>query len=234
MTKLIVLAIAFFTLCTPAAHPADTATLNAIREHAMMSDWAFERLADLTDKIGPRPSGSPQAEAAVEQVAAALRSEGFKVTLQPTRVPHWVRGAESAELVEYPGRPKGITQSLRLTTLGGSVATPQAGLSAQILVVTSFAELKARAAEAKGRIVVYDTPFDQDLADNGQAGRAYELAGAYRRAGATEAARVGAVAALVRSVGGANYRLPHTGQMAYANDVAKIPTAAITAASLPI
>jgi carboxypeptidase Q len=216
-------------LAAVSAQAADGDDLARIRDRAMTSDWAYERLADLTDKIGPRPSGSPQAEAAVEQVAAALRNEGFKVTLQPTRVPHWVRGAELAEVVEYPGRPKGITQPLRLTTLGGSIATPQEGITAPVLVVTSFAELAARANEAKGKIVVYDTPFDQDLADNGQAGRAYGQAGAYRRAGASSAARVGAVAALVRSVGGANYRLPHTGQMAYAADVPKIPTAALTA-----
>jgi len=229
MTRRLTGALAALTLCSSIANSADTATLNAIRERAMTSDWAYERLADLTDKIGPRPSGSPQAAAAVEQVAQALRGEGFKITLQPTRVPHWVRGLESAELTEYPGQPKGITQTLRLTTLGGSVATPREGLSAPVLVVTSFAELTARAAEAKGRIVVYDTPFDQDLADNGQAGRAYGMAGAYRRAGASAAARVGAIAALVRSVGGANYRLPHTGQMAYAADAAKIPTAALSA-----
>jgi carboxypeptidase Q len=216
-------------LLAASVQAADNSALNLIRERALTSDWAFERLADLTDKIGPRPSGSVQAEAAVEQIAAALRSEGLKVTLQPVRVPHWVRGTESAELVEYPGRPKRITQSLRLTTLGGSVATPAEGITAQVLVVNNFAELAARANEAKGRIVVYDYPFDQELAENGQAGRAYELAGAYRRAGASAAARVGAVAALVRSVGGANYRLPHTGQMAYAADAPKIPTAALSA-----
>jgi Zn-dependent M28 family amino/carboxypeptidase len=144
-------------------------------------------------------------------------------------VPHWVRGAESAELVEYPGRPRAITQSLRLTTLGGSVATPPTGITAPVLVVTSFDELTARASEAKGRIVVFDTPFDQELADNGRAGRAYQLAGAYRRQGASAAARVGASAVLIRSVGGANYRLPHTGQMTYAADAAKIPAAALSA-----
>jgi Iap family predicted aminopeptidase len=212
-----------------AASLADDATLNAIRDRAMTSEWAYERLADLTDKIGPRPSGSSQAQAAVEQIAAAMKAEGLKVTLQPVRVPHWVRGAESAELTDYPDRPRGITQSLRLTTLGGSVATPPAGITAQVLAVSSFEELTARAAEAKGRIVVFNTPFDQDLADSGRWGRAYQLAGAFRRQGASAAARVGAVAVLVRSVGGANYRLPHTGQMAYASDVTKIPAAALSA-----
>jgi len=195
----------------------------------MASDWAYERLADLTDLIGPRISGSPQAQAAVEQIASVLRAEGLKVTLQPVRVAHWVRGEERAELLDYAQRPKGITQHLHLTTLGGSVATPPEGIVAQVVVVSTFSELTARASEARGRIVLFDVPFDQELADNGQAGAAYRQAGAYRRMGASAAAKVGALAALVRSVGGANYRLPHTGQMIYENDIAKIPTAALTA-----
>jgi len=73
----------------------------AIRDRALASDWAYARLADLTDLIGPRLSGSPQAQAAVEQIAQVMRSEGLKVTLQPMRAPHWVRGDERAELVEY-------------------------------------------------------------------------------------------------------------------------------------
>jgi carboxypeptidase Q len=209
------------------------ATYAAIRDRAMTSDWAWQRLADLTDLIGPRPAGSAQAQAAVEQVAQAMRADGLKVTLQPVRTPHWLRGEERAELVEYAQRPKGITQALRLTTLGGSVATPPEGIVAQVMVVRSFDELTARARapanEARGRIVLFDVPFDQDLADNGHAGPAYGHAVAYRTAGASAAAKVGALAALVRSVGGANYRLPHAGQMFYEPGVAKIPAAALTA-----
>ncbi|MET0391423.1 MAG: M20/M25/M40 family metallo-hydrolase, partial [Polyangiales bacterium] len=167
--------------------------------------------------------------AAVEQVAEALRNDGLKVTLQPMRTPHWVRGEERAELVDYARRPKGITQTLQLTALGGSVATPAEGITAPVLVVRSFAELTARAKDARGKIVVFDYPFDQELAENGQAGPAYGQAVAYRVAGASAAAKVGAVAALVRSVGGANYRLKHTGIMAYEANVPKVPTAALTA-----
>jgi carboxypeptidase Q len=205
------------------------ANLARIREAALKDDWAYQRLADLCDKIGPRLSGTPGAEAAVVQVAAALRSAGLTVTLQPAKVPHWVRGEESAEIVDYPGRPAGITQHLHLTTLGGSVATPLQGLTASVLVVHSFDELKARAAEARGKIVVYDVAYNQELALNGHAGEAYGQGVQYRVAGASAAARVGAVAALVRTVGGADYRLPHTGQMVYDESVAKIPTAALSA-----
>ena len=126
----------------------ESATYAAIRDKALASSWAYERLSDLTDLIGPRLSGSPQAQAAVEQVAAVMRGEGLKVTLEPMQAPHWVRGEERAELVEYAQRPKGITQSLALTTLGGSVATPAQGISAEVLVVKSFADLSARASTA--------------------------------------------------------------------------------------
>jgi len=89
----------------PEQPAVDPAVLARIRDAALSSDWAYQRLADLTDKIGPRLSGSPQAEAAVTQVAAALQAAGLSVTLQPAKVPHWVRGEEQAELVDYPGRP---------------------------------------------------------------------------------------------------------------------------------
>src|SRR5271170_6358572 len=131
----------------------DTATLAAlarIREAGLSDDWAYRRLADLCDKIGPRLSGSRQAEAAVEQIAAALRTSGFAVVLQPVKVPHWVRGEEQAEIIDYPGRPAGVTQQLQLTTLGGSIATPPQGISAQVLVVHSFDELREHESQARG------------------------------------------------------------------------------------
>jgi carboxypeptidase Q len=204
-------------------------TLARIREAALKDDWAYQRLAELCDKIGPRLSGSMQAEAAVVQVAAALRDAGLTVTLQPTKAPHWVRGEEQADIVDYPGRPAGVTQHMHLTTLGNSVATPSQGLTAAILVVHSFDELKARADEARGKIVVYDVPYNQELAMNGHSGAAYGQGVVYRGGGASAAAKVGAIAALVRTVGGADYRLPHTGAMNYEDGVARIPTAALSA-----
>ncbi|HEY2675504.1 MAG TPA: M20/M25/M40 family metallo-hydrolase [Steroidobacteraceae bacterium] len=212
--------------------PPDASTLSAlarIRDSGMSDGWAYRRLADLCDKIGPRLSGSRQAEAAVEQIAEALRSSGMTVVLQPVKVPHWVRGEEQAEIIDYPGRPAGVTQRLHLTTLGGSIATPPQGISAPVLVVHSFDELQEHAAQARGRIVVFDVPFDEVLAVNGHAGAAYGQGVAYRVAGASAAARVGAVAVLVRTVGGANYRLPHTGAMIYDPKSPKIPAAALSA-----
>ena len=219
-----------FCLLHPCVHGAtpgnDPAALNQIREAALSSDWAWERLADMTDLVGPRLSGSAGEAAAVQQVAAAMRKLGASVTLQPVKVPHWVRGEEKAELVEYRGRPAGVTQKVVLTALGGSGATPAAGLTAQLIVVRDFDELKARAAEVKGRIVLFDVRFDQDMANGGMAGQAYGQVTRYRGGGTRMAAEMGAAAVLVSSAGGANFRLPHTGASGV-QDGARIPAAAV-------
>ena len=227
-----VLAAALFAVqCAAPAQAAspgnDPAALAKIRDAALQSDYAWERTADMTDLIGPRLSGSKGAAAAVTQVAEAMRKLGARVTLQPVKVPHWVRGQETGELVEYRGRPDGISQRVVLTALGGSGATPAAGLTAPVVVVSSFDELKTRAADVKGKIVLFDVPFDQHMADRGLAGPAYGQGSNYRTNGPRMAAELGAAAALVRSVGGANYRLPHTGATNL-QDGARIPAAAVT------
>jgi carboxypeptidase Q len=209
--------------------PVDTATLARIRDAAMSSDWAWGELAHLTDEIGPRLSGSAQLALAVTQVADTLRALGARVTLQPAKVPHWVRGDAQAFLAEYPGRAAGITQRLTLTALGGSAATPEKGLTAHVLVVHDMAELAAHAGQAHGSIVLFESRFDQRLADNGDAGDAYGQAGLYRFEGPSAAAKLGAVAALVRSVGGADFRLPHTGATLFKDGQTPIPAAALAA-----
>lgn len=211
-----------------AAPANDPATLAQIRDSAMKEDWAYERLADMTDLIGPRLSGSAGAAAAVEQVADAMRKIGAKVTLQPVKVPHWVRGEEKAQLVDYAGRPSGITQKVVLSALGGSGATPAAGLTAPVIVVRDFDELNARKAEVKGSIVLFDVAFDDEMAKGGQAGKAYGRGSNYRGNGPRVAQELGAVGALVRSVGGADFRLTHTGNTGLV-DGKRIPAAAVTA-----
>ena len=86
--------------------------LSAIKAAALNDDYAYRQLAHLTENIGPRPSGSPQARAAAEYVAAELRKLGLEVRLEPVTVPHWVRGAETAALVEYPGMVPNTTQKI--------------------------------------------------------------------------------------------------------------------------
>jgi hypothetical protein len=204
--------------------------IKKVQQAALDSDYAYRQLAHLANNIGPRLSGSPQAQTAVEYVAAELRKLGLEVQLEKVMVPHWVRGEEMAALTEYPGMSPNTTQKIVLTALGGSVATPDEGLTAEVVVVNNFEELQALGrGRVTGKIVLFNAKFDQQLADNGFAGQAYGQAVAYRGGGASAAARLGAVAALNRSAGGADYRLPHTGALRYADDAPKIPGAAVTA-----
>jgi carboxypeptidase Q len=125
-------------------------------------------------------------------------------------VPRWVRGVERAVIVGPPAH------ALAMLGLGGSVGTPRGGVQAEVLVVTSFADLEAQQAHARGRIVLFNVPFTT-----------YGETVAYRSRGPSVAARAGAVAALVRAVGPAGLRTPHTGALRYEEDAPKIPAAAI-------
>ncbi|MBV8672070.1 MAG: M20/M25/M40 family metallo-hydrolase [Acidobacteriaceae bacterium] len=206
------------------------ANMERLRDAALTDPYALNELRHLTDNIGPRLSGSPQAQAAVDYVAAEMRALGADVQLEKTMVPHWVRGDESAALTAWPGQAPGTTQKIVLTTLGGSVATPPQGITAEVVVVNNFDEgRKLPPGAIKGKILLFNEIFDKRLAAQGNGLAAYGKAVAYRGGGPSVAASLGAAAVLVRSVGGANYRLPHTGATFYALGVAKIPAAAVTA-----
>jgi carboxypeptidase Q len=200
--------------------------LESIKAAAMSDDYAYRQVAHLTENIGPRPSGSAQAKAAVDYVADELRKLGLDVHLEEVKVPHWVRGAETAALVEYAGQAEGTTQKIVLTALGGSPATPAEGLTAEVVVVNNFDELKALGHEkVAGKIVFFNEIFDKQKTAAGFAFAAYGEAVRYRAMGPKTAADMGAAAALVRSVGDADFRLPHTGF----SFPASIPYGAVTA-----
>ena len=200
--------------------------LQALREAALTSDYAWHQLEHLTENIGPRPAGSPQAQAAAEYVAAELRKLGLEVHLEPAQVSHWIRGEEKAQLVEYPGQVPETTQRIILTALSGSSATSAEGITADVVVVHNFDELTALGRQkVAGKIVLFNVPYDERKAVAGMAFEAYGEAVVYRGNGAKAAAEVGAVASLIRSVGGADYRLPHTGF----STPAGIPAAALAA-----
>src|SRR5215468_4474615 len=206
------------------------ATMGRIRDAAMLDPNAYNMLAHLTDNIGPRLSGSPQAEAAVEWVAAKMREMGTSVTLERTTVPHWVRGKEDAVLTVWPGMPPGTTQKIVVTALGNSVPTPEDGLTANVMVVSSFAELRGLPIdEVKGKIVLFNRPFDEELTAQGFGVDSYGQNLAYRGIGPSFGGSLGAAAVLVRSLGSGDFRLPHTGLTLYGEGVDKVPTAAITA-----
>src|SRR5207247_2215939 len=160
------------------------------------------QVAHLTNNIGPRLSGSAQAARAVEYVAGELKSLGCTVQLEKVMVPHWVRGEETAALVQFPGQAPNTTQKIVLCALGGRVATPKNGTEAEILVVKNFDELKSLPRDkVTGKIVLFNNPFDKQMAAEGRGGEAYGEAVVYRSHGPSAAARKRAVACLIRSVG---------------------------------
>jgi carboxypeptidase Q len=201
---------------TPATNPLvvrHQTAVNRLTEAALADSAAWDRIAELTDRFGHRISGSAALEQAIDWIMERMKADGLEnVRGEPVMVPRWVRGEESAELVQpRHGR-------LPMLGLGGSVGTPPGGITAEVLVVTSFDDLKAKAAQAKGKIVLWDVPFTN-----------YGATVPYRGRGATEAARVGAVASMLRSVGPFGMRTPHTGGMGYDSTVARIPGFAVTA-----
>jgi len=207
-------ALAATSVALPAQNIADRYRQNAnrISEAALKDSTAWNRLAEMTERFGNRLSGSPSLERAIDWMLETMRADGLQnVRGERVMVPVWVRGSESAELVS----PR--AQTLPMLGLGGSVATPPGGITADVLVVNSFSDLTAKAAQARGKIVLFDAPFTS-----------YGETVQYRARGAIAAARAGAVAALVRSVTPYSMRTPHTGGMAYDSTVRRIPAAAIT------
>jgi carboxypeptidase Q len=186
-------------------------------------EGAYEYLRQLT-AIGPRLTGSPQAAAAVELMRQNLTDLGLDlVTLEPVSVQHWVRGAINEARITQSAMTG--TRPLAITALGGSVPTPEAGLSAPVLEVGSFEELHKRGKEAKEKIVFYNRPMDRTHLDTFQA---YGEASQYRTQGAIEAAKEGALAVLVRSLTLRIDDFPHTGMLRYEPGVTRIPAAAIS------
>jgi Zn-dependent M28 family amino/carboxypeptidase len=216
---------------TPAIFSSQTlADLKRLQQAALSSDYAYKQVAHLANNIGPRLSGSAQAAKAVEYVASELKAIGCEVQLEKVMVPHWVRGEETAALVQFPGQAENTTQKIVLCALGASVATPPNGIEADVIAVRNFDELKSLPRDkVAGKIVLFNYPFEKQMAAEGRGNEAYGEAVVYRSDGPSAAARQGAVACLIRSVGGADYRLPHTGQTNYANDAPRIPAAAVTA-----
>jgi hypothetical protein len=210
--------------------PQTLSELKQLQKAALESNYAYRQVAHLANNIGQRLSGSPQAAKAVEYVAAELKAIGCEVHLEKVMVPHWVRGDETAALVQFPGQAPNTTQKIVLCALGGSVATPKEGIEAEVLVVKNFDELKSMPREkVAGKIVLFNYPFDKQMAAQGRGFPAYGEAVVYRSQGPIAAGRQGAIACLIRSVGASEYRLPHTGMTNYAKDAPKIPAGAVTA-----
>jgi carboxypeptidase Q len=198
-------------------------TPETIIQRELATSQAYATLQHLTDDIGQRISGSKGAAAAVKWTTERFRTWGVPVRNEKVTVPHWVRGREEGQLVSH------FRQRIVLTALGGSVATPPRGITAEVVEVTSFDELKSLGRKVKGKIVFYNNPMDMELVRAHRGFEAYGKAVVFRGSGASRAAEYGAVAALIRSVGSASLRTPHTGALRYDPKQPKIPAAAMTA-----
>jgi len=202
---------------------ADEATAVRLIDHVLNHSQGYDTLAHLTDEIGPRLSGSKNAAEAVRWTTAQFKAWGIDVRNEPVMVPHWVRGAEHGRLVSHRNQP------LVLTALGGSVATPATGITADVVEVASFEELeKLGRAKIRGKIVYFHNPMDMALIENDQVFEAYGKAVPFRGVGASRAAEYGAVASVIRSVASASLRSPHTGSLRYDEKQPKIPAAALS------
>lgn len=212
---------AFAAAAAPAPKPVTIPQAVAkIVTAARTSSGAYDKLRRLCDDVGHRLSGSAQLESAVDWAVATMKADGHEnVRTEPAMVRKWVRGRESATLLT----PR--EQDLHMLGLGNSVGTPPEGISAEVVVIKDEADLNAKAASVKGKIVLFTYPMkDWDA----KGGTGYGDAVKYRVAGPRLAGELGAVAVLIRSVTARSLRSPHTGVTLYKDSKIKIPGAALS------
>ena len=215
--RISVVLVAALSLGSPLA--SSPSPVEALIAAGLSSDGAYRKLAWLTDRIGPRLSGSENLEKAVRWTEEEMRRDGLdRVWTEKVMVPHWVRGVETGRIVAPAEHP------MFVMALGMSDPTPPRGITAEVVEVGSLEEVKALGEKARGKIVLYN----KRIFPNGGSDRGYGSAVGLRYSGASEAARVGAVGMLIRSLATVDLRTPHTGGMEYKSDAPRIPAAAIT------
>ncbi len=223
--KLFFFAILFFTTQGISAQDKDSIKIKTIADEILTNSEAYENLRYLTKKIGPRLSGSLNAQKAVDFTAKILKAAGADtVYLQPCMVPHWERGAKETGYITSAGAPR---YRLRLLALGNSVGSGAKGVSAGVVEVKSMAELAALGSKVKGKIVFFNIAMNPTYV---RTFRAYGEAGIGRRSGPSEAARYGAIGVMVRSLASNIDSFPHTGGTQYNDSLPKIPAVAISTA----
>ena len=212
-----------FSLATLAQND-DSLTIRKIANEVLINGKAYDNLHFLCKKIGPRLSGSANAQKAVEATARMLKEAGADtVYLQPCMVPHWIRGAKEKGYIQMAG---GTRKELNLCALGNSVGSGKKGVSAGVVEVKSFAELdKLGTGVLKGKIVFYNFPMNPTYIETFTA---YGESGSYRRTGPAKAGKYGAIAVMVRSLASNPDDYPHTGATIYEDSFPKIPAVAIS------
>lgn len=188
-------------------------TADKLIDAALADQDGYAKLSYLCDRIGSRLGGSPALEKAIAWAAEQMKHDGLENVATPrVKVTHWSRGAERASITEPVNRP------LTMLGLGGSIATPKNGITAQVIPVGSFDELERLGrSQIDGKIVLFNVPY-----------QTYGQTVTYRHTGASRAARLGAVAVLVRSITPVSLQSPHTGAMEYTAGAPRIPGAAVT------
>ncbi len=223
--KRIVLAasVCALALAATAADPAVPAgilsTAGQLRDRILAGSKAADWVRDFCDLAGPRLAGSAGDRAAVALAVKMLRAQGFQnVRTEKVTVPVWQRGAETGQVTSP------VAQPLALAALGGSIATPEGGLEGEIVRFASLEELAGAGDTVRGKIAFIDRPTARTSDGSG-----YSSAGNVRGAGPSDAARLGAIGLLIRSIGTDDNRLPHTGATRYREGIPKIPAAALSA-----
>ncbi len=220
MKRLILFFTSFLSL-TAIAQNKDSIFIKNLADEILLNSKAYDNLRVLTKQIGGRLAGSPQMVKAENWGAAAMQTAGAeRVELQECMVPHWVRGGSDKATVYYG---KEATKGLDIIALGNTVGTMKP-LKAPVVLINTFDELEQKGFEVKGKIVFYNYKFNNTLVKTFQA---YGDAGRYRREGPSRAAKLGAVAVIVRSMSHSTDNNPHTGGTAYNDSFQKIPAVAI-------
>ena len=179
---------------------------------ALSDSTAYQRLGYMCDSFGPRFSGSKNLEKAINWIIKTMKEDGLSnVQGQYVKVPAWIRGKESAVMLQP------FKKELNILGLGGSVGTPKGGIISRVVVVNDSLELKKKEKEVRGNIVLFNMPFVS-----------YGETVSYRYSGASLAAKYGAKASLIRSIGDWSMDTPHTGAMRYKENIPKIPHVALT------
>jgi hypothetical protein len=216
--------VLLFAYLVSGAQSTDEQVIRKIYDEALAKGQSYEMLEHLCTKIGPRLSGSPGAAAAVEWSRQVMQAYGFdSVWLQPVLVPHWVRGKK--EIGRIVNSKKLGSEAVNICALGGSVGTGAGGVLANVVEVKTWNELKQLGEKGvKGKIVFFNRPMDPKLIPMFSS---YGGAVDQRANGASEAAKLGAIGVIVRSMGVNLEDYPHTGSLRYALNVPKIPAVAI-------
>ena len=206
------------------AQTEDSLMIKRIADEVLINGKAYENLRFLCKKIGPRLSGSLQAQKAVEATAKMLKDAGADtVYLQPCMVPHWVRGQKEKGIINVAGMP---AYDLHLCALGNSEGTGVQGITAGVVEVKSFKELEQLgAAVIKGKIVFFNFALNPTYI---KTFIAYGESGIARRAGPSKAAALGAVGVMICSLASNEDDFPHTGATVYNDSFPKIPAVAIS------